>query len=109
MAFDLTTQAGAIDALRTLLPEGTVVYTTLRHVSASGMSRYLSVWTIIDGEPYSLDYLLRLSGHSGAQSNRRAHPGLYVEGTGMDMGFHMVYVLARNIHGDGYALKHRWF
>ena len=31
-------KAESLDTLRKLLPEGTTVYTVLRHVSASGMS-----------------------------------------------------------------------
>ena len=107
--FNLDTPESAIEALTALLPEGATVFTTLRHVSASGMSRYISAWTVVNGEPYSLDYLMRLSGLGVAQSNRHAHPGLYVSGVGMDTGYHVVYSLARFLYGDGYTLKHRWF
>ena len=31
-----------------------------------------------------------------------------VGGCGMDMGFHLVYTLSRELFDDGYYVKHEW-
>jgi hypothetical protein len=33
---------------------------------------------------------------------------LIVRGTGMDMGFDVVYKLSQALHNDSYKIKHRW-
>lgn len=81
------------------------VYTVLRHVSRSGMTRVIQPIVMLDGEPYYLrasvadllDYKLS-----------KKHDGLIVYGCGMDMGFHIVYQLSSELFGDGYKLKQRW-
>ncbi len=96
----------AKDKLRAILPKGSTVYTILRHVSASGMSRRISVITIDkDGMPRSVDYYA-----ATALDWKHAidDDGVTVGGTGMDMGFHLVHTLAHALYGDGYALKHDW-
>lgn len=94
-----------LDELRELLPKGTTVFTILRHVSPSGMGRWISPVAIIDGEPF---YLSHLVSQVTPYKRRGKHDDLYVGGAGMDMGFHLVYTLSRILHGDGYALEHRW-
>lgn len=108
--------------LRKLLKPGTTVYTVLRHVSSSGMSRRIDLFVIKGGR------LVFLSGYAGrllGLHRRGRHDGLVVGGCGMDMGFHLVYELGaalwpkgtRTPHGirngqpdtdGGYALKHSW-
>lgn len=99
-------QTAAIAKLRELAPAGTTVYTVLRHVSQSGMSRRISAFVIRDGAPFEIDWLIEAS---GGPKRHRQHSGLVVRGAGMDMGFHVVYELSRSIHADGYALKQQWF
>lgn len=94
---------------RNFAPEGTTVYTVLRHVSESGMTRWISAFVIIDDQPVHLDYLItELTSFKSDNRTYRRHDGVKVTGTGMDMGFHLVYSLAHAVYGDGYALKHRW-
>ena len=101
---------------------GSTVYTILRHVSASGMSRVIDLVVIHKGEP------CRISHAAAALISYNLdpkHDGLKVGGAGMDMGFHVVYSLSsrlwpkgtpkahsmRNGEPDrdgGYALKQRW-
>lgn len=129
--------AEATEELKKMLKPGDTLYTILRHVSRSGMSRNISVYAIIDNEPIMLDWhVARALGYSLAKGG-----GIRVGGCGMDMGFHVVYSLSsflfhgsfvcigegcpsndhangdfdrsqKNIgrkHSDGgYALKQRW-
>lgn len=121
------------ELLKKLKP-GQMVYTILRHCSASGMSREISVMalcptTIYKGDktykvirPHILDGLIvRLD--NGWKIG--THGGIKVGGCGMDMGFHLVYCLGlalwpkgtKKPHGTrngepdrdgGYALKQQW-
>ena len=94
-----------IAELRDQLKPGTTVYTVLRHVSDSGMSRMIDLYYVADGEilrvTWSAAKVLELT----YDRNKEA---LRVEGCGMDMGFHVVNALSRMVHQDSQALKHRW-
>jgi len=92
--------------------EGSRVYTILRHVSSSGMSRDISLLVadregrISDITYYAADALGdRLIERNGSRAIR-------VNGCGMDMGFHLVYNLSSVLfHGQdraGYILKQEW-
>jgi hypothetical protein len=85
--------------LRELIKPGDTLYTILRHVSASGMSRDISVVYITkDGETRQLDYSTHvLTGYPLSK-----HDGVKVGGCGMDMGFSLVYHLSQILYGDGY-------
>jgi hypothetical protein len=98
-------QAEIIERIREMAPKGSDVYTILRHVSGSGMSRRISVIVIKDGEPRDISWSIAKLGLFKMDANK---DGLKVGGAGMDMGFHVVYSLASKIYGDGYALKQRW-
>ncbi len=115
-----------IDQLKRDLKPGSKVYTILRHVSASGMQRRISLcipYTYLDGRTgiTTLDYSVAIA------IDAKLHPkgGIIVKGCGMDMGFELVYRLGcalwpngtdephgtRNGEPDregGYALKHQW-
>ena len=121
-------QENSIAFLRSILKPGDTVWTTLRHVSGSGMSRRISLHIIQNEEPVNIDWhTARATGNNVSHN----HEGINVSGCGMDMGFHLVYILsqalfpkgfktnkkcrARNgekigtIDKDGgYALKQRW-
>lgn len=100
--------------LRQLAPTGATIYCVLRDVSRSGMSRRISFYVIQDNRPRCIDYLIEVLGTGGAKRHGNKD-GLVVPGCGMDMGFHVVYSLARSLHSDapgsgdaGYALQHSW-
>lgn len=88
-----------------------VIYTILRSVSSSGMSRDISLVYIKNGDPYFITYSAacalgdRLVSRNGSDAIR-------VNGCGMDMGFHLVYslssVLFKGEERAGYKLSHRW-
>lgn len=97
-----------------------VIYTVLRKVSKSGMSREISLFAVKDGKIISLDGPV-----SVLLGYKLGDQGIKVSGCGMDMGFHTVYSLGLALwpngtpepHGTrngtpdtcgGYALKHEW-
>ena len=108
--------AEAIEQLRKDLKEGATVYTILRHCSASGMSRDISLVMVKDGELRNITwYAARAMGY--ACKLRDGSNVIRVGGCGMDMGFHLVYGLSRTIFAgnparedrdSGYVLNHRW-
>ena len=108
----------AIESLRESLKPGDTVYTVLRHVSRSGMSRTISahIFTIdnsrVDmnaldqGEspsnlilPLWLSYNVAKAIDSPFDRNRE---GVKMAGCGMDMGFALVYALSRVLWPDGF-------
>lgn len=94
--------------LLTYLNHNKRVYTVLRNVASSGMSRSISlVIAESDGEGQvsTLDYYARVV--LGAKIDSK-HGGIIARGAGMDMGFNLVYRLSSALYGDGYALKQSW-
>jgi len=97
----------AKNSLLNILKAGDTVYTVLRHVSASGMSRRIDLYTFRDNKPvYLSGYFAMLQCESPPEN------GYKVGGCGMDMGFHLVYSLSSLLFGStdrgGYALRHEW-
>lgn len=113
----------ALALLRTLLKPGQEVFTVLRHVSKSGMSRHISVFCVgADRRPRDISHAV---GRAADYLWDMDDGGLHVNGCGMDMGFEVVYNLGAALwpkgtpkpHGTrngkpdstgGYALQHRW-
>jgi hypothetical protein len=93
--------------------EGDTIYTVLRSVSSSGMSRTLSLKVAKDGKILDLTYYasILLEWPLVEVNGSRA---LRVGGCGMDMGFHTVYSLSRVLFREaqtvdtGYLLNHAW-
>jgi len=80
------------------LPRETTLYTIIRHVSRSGMSRVIDVFVYRSGD------LQRLWAPELGRRIDRDHGGYVSRGCGMDMAFELVYSLGMLAHGDG-----RWF
>ena len=117
----------ALEFLHAVLKPGARVYTILRHVSASGMSRRISVLAMGTNEsgearPIHLDWHIEKLGIAKRHAREQ---GLVVGGCGMDMGYYLVHRLGsamwpngtphphgrRNGEPDsegGYALEHSW-
>lgn len=66
------------------------VYTTLNHVSSSGMFRRISCFVVIKNEPLNINWYID---KIGIFKRDKKKDGLRVSGVGMDMGFHIVYTL----------------
>jgi hypothetical protein len=111
------------------LKPGDTVYTILTHVSPSGMSRDIEVVLIKvgdDGQPYTLHPNYAVEVVLDLPRSKRDHgDGVRVAGCGMDMGYHLVFMLGQALWPDGtpephgtrngkpdrtggYALRHRW-
>lgn len=103
----------AIETLQKLIAGDTkpVIYTVLRSVSASGMSRDISLIYIKNGEPYHINYSAAKAAGERLVS-RNGHDAIRVNGCGMDMGFHIVYGLSSVLYAGqeraGYVLSQRW-
>lgn len=100
------------------LNEGDTVYTVLRSVSSSGMSRTISLKVARNGKILDLTYFASVVlGWPLVEKN--GSRALRVGGCGMDMGFHTVYSLAAALFRDkyegqpdavdaGYSLNQAW-
>lgn len=98
-----------------------VITTVLKHVSASGMRREITLLTSHKGEIVNLNQ----AACALMQDKCGKHDGIIVNGCGMDMGFALVYNLGATLYGrdcghvhgkrngepdrdGGYALNQRW-
>lgn len=97
-------KAQAIELLREWVKPGDTIFTVLKHVSASGMSRDIDVFTFKyeDGKVRKY-WLSGMMGRAGISSYNEKRECLRVGGCGMDMGFHVVYNLASAL---GYTRYH---
>lgn len=84
------------DALR----PGSTVYTVLRSVSRSGMSRDIDLYVIENGEPHRITF--HAARACGFTYSRKTE-ALRVGGCGMDMGFHVVSTLSHVLYPDGFG------
>lgn len=89
----------ACKELRKMIKPGDAVYTILRSVSASGMSRDISVVIVQNGYIRNLDNLV---GDACGISSAKG-PGLRMGGCGTDMGFSLVYSLGRALFPQGFG------
>jgi hypothetical protein len=90
------------------------VYTILRHVSSSGMSRDISLKMLDgDGTLRDITYLACIA-MGDKPKDKNGNRVVRVGGCGMDMGFHVVYNLSYSLYRDvgldrpGYVLHHEW-
>jgi len=92
-------QQEAIERLREMLSPGDTVYTILRHVSRSGMTRIIDPVILGKDGAYHLGWLVSQALDEPYDRNRE---GVKVSGCGMDMGFALVYDLSGTIFPDGF-------
>ena len=99
----------SINYLKDMLKEGDRLYTTVNHVSKSGMTRYIKTILIRDNKPLYLDYHISKVLEWSLSDK---YNGIKVGGCGMDMGFHLVYTLSAKLFGHdnrgGYKLEQSW-
>lgn len=98
------TKQECIANLRELLQPGSTVYTVLRSVARSGMSRNIDVYYLecVDGKVEKHWLSSRVAKAIGETFNTK-RDCLRVSGCGMDMGFHVVYNLSRVLFSGGHA------
>lgn len=91
--------------------EKPTLYTNLKHVSSSGMSRDMKVLAAVGGEIVDVTwYVARLG--IGTLKERNGQRVIRVGGCGMDMGFHVVYSVSAVLYGyeerGAYTIRHEW-
>jgi hypothetical protein len=90
--------------------ERPTVWTILKHVSSSGMSRDLKCVTYYDGRLIDITWYVDKVSGVATLKERNGQRVLRVNGAGMDMGFHVVYSLSYALYpqsgGRGYDLHH---
>ena len=84
------------------LPRNTTIYSIVRSVSQSGVSRTIDFYVIKDDKPIWITPAIRdiLDYKQDAKTN-----ALKVNGTGMDMCFHVVNSLGYKLFDDGYYFR----
>ena len=87
--------------LREWLPEGSTVFTLVRSVSKSGMSRQISVFCIEGKEIRNLDWMVSQA------LDWKIKDAIYVQGCGMSMTFHLVDTLSYALYRGPGKLVHR--
>lgn len=100
------TTANQIEAAKARLIEmlGTspVIYGDVKSVSASGMSRKIAFYCVVDGEiqriTYEIASILGLKHEDGT---------LIKKGCGMDMVFAVIYDLGITLYDEPYKIKNR--
>lgn len=115
-----------LEYMRSQVRPGDTVYTVLRHVTKSGMTRWIDACIMVNNEPvYISGYVAKIID----ATTSREHGGVKMPGVGMDMGFALVYEFSARLFPEGfdipqgsygrngmedhdpdggYALKHRW-
>lgn len=84
------------------------VFTSLEHVSRSGMARDVVVYASTGDLSHPLRWMSVPVADVLGRRVRQGKSGIYVQGCGMDMGYAIAYDLGRTLYGDGYALSHAW-
>jgi hypothetical protein len=87
------------------------LYTNLKSVSSSGMSRDMKVLAVVEGEIVDVTYYVgKLD--IGTIKERNGQRVIRVGGCGMDMGFHVVYTVSAILYGyeerGAYTIRHEW-
>lgn len=84
--------------------KGKTVYTILRSVSTSGMSRVIDMFYIKDGQPIKIHY------STNKVFNKRdgKREGYKISGCGMNMGFALVSDLASHLFDDYKLIRQEW-
>ncbi len=96
-----------IAKLRETLKPGDTLHTVLRSCSRSGMSRVIDVYFLTpDGKggvtKQWLSYWISKACDFTFQDRQGLPQGIQIGGCGMDMGFHLVYSLSRQLFPDGF-------
>src|SRR4051812_31110989 len=99
---ELSDREQAIKSLKELgLKPGMKVYTIVKHVSSSGMTRHIQPFIVKGGEIVSIGwYVARATGRTLVKGSH----AIKVHGCGMDMGFELVYTLGRAMYPRGFKL-----
>ena len=102
---DYCPKENARNMLLKYCPRNTTIYTTVRSVAPSGMSRRIDLYAVYDGKiVYLSGYYLLLEGKRVDEKK----PGIKINGAGMDTGFELVCRLSYTLYGEEGALNQNW-
>jgi hypothetical protein len=131
MKYSKSEREASLERLKSWIKKGDTLHTTVKHVSKSGMTRYITTrhlkprafapvenLTFVGEQPVQIsnyDYhIARVLDLPEAPN----YQGVKVGGCGMDMGFHLIYSLSRALFKDeprgesdrdhGYWIKQEW-
>lgn len=90
------------EKLREILKPGDTVYTVLRHVSPSGMTRWIDAYSFEDDQASNKRWLSYWIAKAGIESFDSRRDSIKAVGCGMDMGFHIVNSLGYALFPDGF-------
>lgn len=93
-----------------VIKEGDTVYTSLTHVSRSGMYRVINLFVVKDNQIIRISW--SVADVTGYTYNKK-HEGVGISGCGMDMGYAIVYDLGRVLFPTKdkekmFTLRHQW-
>ena len=97
-------QDAATFDMRQYINPGDTIYTTYRHTSASGMSRWVDVYRV-SADRKIIRITWAVSEVTGYGYDRK-HEAIKVGGCGFNAGHSVVYDLACRLFSDPQALKH---
>lgn len=97
---DLTAR---IEQAKKSFPEGTTIYTVVKHVARSGMMRRIAPIVIVKGEARNVSAIVSdVLGWKWTDDD-----AVQVSGCGMDMAFHLVSRFAEEVHGHYDKFRHK--
>ena len=99
-----TQTAKRLDAIERLrksygVKAGSTIYTTVKHVSRSGMSRTIATYVVRKGQVCDVSHLVA---EITMQPFDRDRGGVKLQGAGMDMTFWLVYQLSHSLWPNGH-------
>ena len=74
------------------------IYSVIKHVSQSGLTRHISFYYVEEGQLYCMNH--QISEATGYKFNKN-YDSLVVRGCGMDMAFHVVEHYSRATGKEG--------
>jgi|TARA_R100000353_G_scaffold39235_1_gene31152 hypothetical protein len=104
----------AKEELKTILKKGDRIYYHVNYVLEDGTARYIDFYKFEpDDKHHTIKYYLTYQFAQLLQErvniNETEPPrGMYVEGCGMDMGFHVISSVSMILFDDFYALKYEF-
>ncbi len=105
-AKDMDTDYCREQLLTHYIEQGATIYTVVRSVSSSGMSRTMSLKVVSEGELCDITYYVAgLLGYS--LHDYHGFNAIKVSGAGMDMAFHIVSQIATVLFNDYKVLESR--
>ena len=109
---EITHQERAKKELSLLLKKGDRIYYNVNYVLEDGTARYIDFYKFeADKTHHTIKYYLTYQFAQLLQErvniNETEPPrGLYIDGCGMDMGFHVISNISLILFNDAYALKY---